>query len=149
MVDMASHRTSVRRYAGLLRVDLNANVLAILLILEIIAVIIYDVVAFSNPADGTISTEGLQPDQLFVPGVAAVIAFGVAAFIGFESGAIYSEEVRNPKHTVARATVGAIIFTGLFYAFSAWAMTVQVGPANLQLAAIEAGPGLVFGPIAE
>jgi amino acid transporter len=134
---------------GLLRVDLNANVLAILLILEIIAVIIYDVVAFSNPADGTISTEGLQPDQLFVPGVAAVFAFGVAAFIGFESGAIYSEEVRNPRHTVARATVGAIIFTGLFYAFSAWAMTVQVGPANLQPAAIEAGPGLVFGPIAE
>jgi amino acid transporter len=81
--------------------------------------------------------------------VAALFAFGVAAFIGFESGAIYSEEVRNPRHTVARATVGAIIFTGLFYAFSAWAMTVQVGPANLQPAAIEAGPGLVFGPIAE
>lgn len=134
---------------GQLRVDLNANVLAVLLILEIIAVIIYDVVAFAHPATGSIGTEGLQPNELFVPGAAAVFAFGVAAFIGFESGAIYSEEVRNPRHTVARATFAALTFTGLFYALSAWAMTVNVGPDNLQAAAIEAGPGLVFGPIAQ
>jgi amino acid transporter len=134
---------------GLLRVDLNANVLAVLLILEIIAVIIYDIVAFSNPATGSITTEGLRPSELFVPGVGAAFAFAVASFIGFESGAIYSEEVRNPRHTVARATYAALAFTGLFYALSAWAMTVNVGPDNLQQAAIEAGPGLVFGPIAE
>lgn len=134
---------------GQLRVDLNANVLAVLLILEIIAVVIYDVVAFAHPASGSIGTEGLQPNELFVPGMAAVFAFGVAAFIGFESGAIYSEEVRDPRRTVARATFAALTFTGLFYALSAWAMTVNVGPDNLQPAAIEAGPGLVFGPIAQ
>lgn len=134
---------------GQLRVDLNANVLAVLLILEIIAVVIYDVVAFAHPATGSLGTEGLQPAELFVPGVAAVFAFGVAAFIGFESGAIYSEEVRDPRRTVARATFAALTFTGLFYALSAWAMTVNVGPDNLQPAAVEAGPGLVFGPIAQ
>jgi amino acid transporter len=134
---------------GVLRVDLNANILAVLLILEIIAVIVYDVVAFTHPADGTVGTEALQPSELFVPGVGAAFAFAVASFVGFESGAIYSEEVRNPRHTVARATYAALAFTGLFYALSAWAMTVNVGPENLQQAAIEAGPGLVFGPIAE
>lgn len=134
---------------GQLRVDLNANVLAVLLILEIIAVVIYDIVAFANPAEGSIGTEGLQPGELFVPGVAAVFAFGVAAFIGFESGAIYSEEVRDARHTVARATYAALAFTGIFYALSAWAMTNNVGPENLQAAATEAGPGLVFGPIAQ
>ncbi len=87
---------------------------------------------------------GSLPGALFGPGVGAVFAFGIAAFVGFESGAIYSEECRNPRVTVARATFVALGFTGLFYALSSWAMAVTVGPENLQAAATENGPGLVF-----
>lgn len=134
---------------GVLRVDLNAKVLAVLLVLECIAVVLYDIGAFGHPADGVVSTAGLEPAELFVPGVGAVFAFGIAAFIGFESGAIYSEECRDPGRTVGRATFIALGFTGIFYALSAWAMTVTVGPANLQTAATENGPGLVFGALAE
>jgi amino acid transporter len=134
---------------GVLRVDLNAKVLAVLLILEIVAVTLYDIGAFTHPAGGAVTAEGLAPSALFVPGVGAVFAFGIAAFVGFESGAIYSEECRNPRVTVARATFVALAFTGLFYALSAWAMTVTVGPENLQAAATENGPGLVFGALAE
>lgn len=134
---------------GLMRVDLNARVLAILLILEIVTVILYDIAAFSRPAGGTVSTVGLTPSELFVPGVGAVFAFGVAAFIGFESGAIYSEECRSPRVTVARATYTAVAFTGLFYALSAWAMTVTEGTERIQAAATIEGPGLVFGLIVE
>src|SRR5262249_31489766 len=61
------------------------------------------------------------------------------------SGAIYSEECLDPRRTVARATYWAITFTAVFYALSAWAMAVNVGSKNLQPAAIQAGPGLVFG----
>jgi amino acid transporter len=136
-------------FLGVLRVDLNASVLAVLLVLEIIAVVLYDIGAFGHPAGGAITTEGLSPSALFEPGVGAVFAFGIAAFVGFESGAIYSEECRNPRVTVARATFVALAFTGLFYALSAWAMTVTVGPENLQAAATENGPGLVFGALAE
>lgn len=134
---------------GLLRVDLNAGVLAVLLILECIVVVIYDIGAFTHPAGGAVSYVGLEPSQLFTPGIGAAFAFGVAAFIGFESGAIYSEECVRPRQTVARATYAALAFTGLFYALSAWAMTVTVGAGNLQAAATEAGPGLVFAALAE
>jgi amino acid transporter len=134
---------------GVLRVDLNARVLAVLLIAEIVVVALYDIGAFSAPAGGTVSFDGLSPTELFVPGVGAVFAFSVAGFIGFESGAIYSEECRNPRVTVGRATFVALGFTGLFYALSAWAMTVAVGSDRLQAAATEAGPGLVFGALAE
>jgi amino acid transporter len=135
---------------GLLRVDLNARVLAVLLVLEILAVVLYDIGAFGHPANGTVSVDGLLPQELFKPGViGAVLAFGIAAFIGFESAAIYSEECRDPRRTVARATYAAVAFTGLFYALSAWAMTVTTGPENVAAAAVEAGPGLVFGPLAE
>ena len=134
---------------GVLRVDLNARVLAVLLIAEIIVVALYDVSAFNAPAGGDVSFAGLDPSQLFVPGVGAVFAFSVAGFIGFESSAIYSEECRNPRLTVARATFVALAFTGVYYALSAWAMAVNVGSDNLQAAAGENGPGLVFAVLAE
>lgn len=134
---------------GVGRIDLNARVLAVLLLLECVVVVIYDIVAFTHPAGGAVAMAGVTPSDLFVPGVGAVFAFGVASFIGFESGAIYSEECVNPRRTVARATYIALAFVGLFYTLSAWAMTVVVGPDNLQAAATDAGPGLVFGVLAE
>jgi amino acid transporter len=130
---------------GASRIDLNARVLAVFLTLEVIAVTVYDIVAFAHPAGGSVSVDGLTPSKLFVHGLGAVFAFSVAAFIGFESGAIYSEECVDPKRTVARATYWAITFTAVFYAVSAWAMAANVGTDALQPAATQAGPGLVFG----
>ncbi|WP_434743588.1 APC family permease [Micromonospora sp. SH-82] len=134
---------------GLLQVDLNATVLAVLLVLECLAVAIFDLVALGNPAGGTITLDGLAPGNLFAAGLGAVLALGIASFTGFESGAIYSEEVRDPRRTVARATYITVAFTGLFYAFSAWALTVSTGPQNAQAASQEAGPGVIFGALAE
>jgi amino acid transporter len=134
---------------GVLRVDLNAKVLAVLLILEVIAVAVFDIAGFTHPADGVISTVGLEPKNLFVSStLGAVLAFGIAAFVGFESGAIYSEECKDPKRTVARATYLALAFTGIFYAISAWAMSVITGPDKVVQEATDQGPGLVFGTIA-
>ncbi|GAA1033597.1 APC family permease [Amycolatopsis albidoflavus] len=134
---------------GVLRVDLNAGVLAVLLVAECAVVAIYDLGAIAHPVGGEISFTGLDPAALFVPGVGAVLAFTVAGFIGFESSAIYSEECRNPRVTVGRATFAALAFTGLFYGLSAWAMTVSVGTAGLQQAAAKNGPGLVFSGLAQ
>ena len=118
---------------GVRRVDLNARVLAVLLVLECIVVVLYDIGAFGHPAaGGSTFAAAFSPSSLFVPGVAAVFAFGVTAFIGFEAGAIYSEECRNPRVTVARATFVAVAFVGVFYAVSSWAMLVTVGPENIQ-----------------
>ncbi|WP_233604320.1 APC family permease [Micromonospora sp. HM5-17] len=129
---------------GVLQVDLNATVLAVLLVLECLAVVVFDLVSLGNPAGGTISLAGLDPGNLFGAGLGAVLALGIASFTGFESGAIYSEEVRDPRRTVARATYVAVAFTGGFYALSAWALTVVTGPDNAQAASAEAGPGVVF-----
>ena len=150
---------------GILRVDLNAKVLGFLLILEIIAVIIFDIGSFSHPADGNITAAGWQLSDLTTGGVAGgIFALGIAAFVGFESGAIYSEECKDPRRTVARATYIALLFTGTLYALSAWALLLGYGtsavtvgagdPAGLPEGAqfpavvynaIEAGPGAVFG----
>lgn len=134
---------------GMLRVDLNARVLAVLLVVEVLVVVAFDVVGFTRPAEGMVTAEPLMPATLFAGGIGAVVAFTVASFTGFESGAIYSEEARNPRTTVARATFIAVAFTGLFYALSAWALVAATGPGQLQARAAEEGPGVVFAPLAE
>ncbi|MEV1289804.1 APC family permease [Micromonospora sp. NPDC049679] len=134
---------------GVLRVDLNAKVLAVLLILECVVVAVFDIVAVANPAGGSVSFAGLNPANLFVPGFGAVLALGIACFAGFESAAIYSEEVIDPRRTVARASYIAVAFTGAFYALSAWALSVVHGPDNVGGVIAEQGAGAAFGPLGQ
>jgi amino acid transporter len=124
-------------------------VLAILLLLECIAVTVFDIVSFAHPHEGSVSFAPLDPSNLFVTGFGAVMAMAIACFSGFESAAIYSEEAKDPRRTVARATYVAVAFTGAFYALSAWALSVVHGPENVQGVVAEQSAGAVFGPVAQ
>ena len=134
---------------GVLRVDLNATILAVLLLLEIFVTALFDIGAFLHPAGGTIAADGLAPTNLFgsnvIGALGIVFALGIAAFTGFESGAIYSEECKDPRRTVGRATFAAVAFTGLFYTLSSWALTVAAGPDQVVAQSKEQGPGILFG----
>ncbi|WP_258045843.1 APC family permease [Leifsonia shinshuensis] len=128
---------------GVNRVDLSAKVLGVLVALEFLVVIVYDVAAFVVAPEG-VSAQALSPSALFVPGIGAVFAFGIAAFMGFEGAAIYGEEAKDPKRTVARATYTAVGVIALFYALSSWAMTIASGPSHVIKDSTEQGPNLIF-----
>lgn len=128
---------------GVNKVDFSAKVLGIIVAAEFLVVIVYDVFALKVAPEG-ISTESLQPESLFTAGVGAALAFSIAAFMGFESGAIYGEEVKDPMVTPRRATLIAVSIIGVFYAFSAWAMAVGEGHSAVIGNSAELGPGLVF-----
>lgn len=135
---------AVVAFLGVNRVDLSAKVLGVLVGLEFLVVIVYDVVSLVMAPEG-VSGAPLSPQSLFVPGVGAVLSFGIAAFMGFESAAIYSEESKDPKHTVARATYTAVAIIAVFYAVSSWAMAVGTGPSAVVDASAKQGPDLMFG----
>ncbi|GAA1538212.1 APC family permease [Brevibacterium picturae] len=128
---------------GISRVDFSAKVLGIIVGTEFLVVIVFDIIGLSHSPEG-ITADGMLPDQLFAPGVGAALAFSIAAFMGFESGAIYNEEVKDPKRTAGRATIIAVSIIAVFYAFSAWAMTVAEGPSNVVGRSQEFGPDLMF-----
>lgn len=136
---------------GVNRVDLSAKVLGVLVALEFGVVIVFDVVALLNPAEG-ITTAPLTPSTLFVPGVGAALAFGIAAFMGFESAALYGEESRDARRTIPRATFLAVGVVGVFYALSSWALSLAIGPDKIVdptgIGADEAGPPLFFNVVA-
>ncbi len=112
---------------GWLRVDLNAKVLAVFLTAEILVVLFFDLVVAGNPSSQGIVLDQFDPSIAFGTGVGAALCFTMAAFVGFESAAIYGEEVKDPRRTVAKATYIALAITSIFYAFSAWMLASAVG----------------------
>ncbi|MGP6174239.1 APC family permease [Corynebacterium sp. A21] len=128
---------------GVKNVDFSAKILGVLVSLEFLVVIVVMVIALLNAPEG-ISTASLRPEDFMAPGVGVLLAFSIAAFMGFESGAIYSEETKDPKHTVARATYIAVAIIAVFYGVSTWALAMGVGPSVIIDEARTYGPDLVF-----
>jgi amino acid transporter len=113
---------------GVLQVDLNARVLAVFLTLEIIVVALFDFGVLADPGPQGLTSVGFSPSAATDQALGAGLVFCVASFVGFESAAIYSEEVKDPKRTVARATFIAVAITGVFYAVSSWLLANSIGP---------------------
>lgn len=133
---------------GLGRVDFSAKIIAVLVVLEFLAVLGIDVLSLAIAPEG-VSATPIAPSSLFVPGIGAMLAFGVAAFMGFESGAVYAEETKDARRSVPRATFTAVGLIAAFYAFSAWALAIGVGPGQIRERSAELGPDLVFAVLAE
>ncbi|WP_238007421.1 APC family permease [Dactylosporangium sp. AC04546] len=129
---------------GMLWVDMSGKVLAVLLTAEITIVLIYDAVMIANPGEGKVAFESLAPQQLLSTEVVAMLVLAIAGFVGFEATVVLSEEAKDPKRTIARATHWAVLLPGLLCGVSAWAMSVGAGPGRIVQAAQDQKTNLVF-----
>jgi len=116
---------------GVLRIDLNARVLAVLLILEVIVVALFDFAILADPGPQGITGTGWSPSEATGTALGAALVFCVASFVGFESAAIYGEEAKDPRKTVARATFIGIGLIAAFYAVSSWLVGIAAGPDTI------------------
>ncbi|MBM9462108.1 APC family permease [Aeromicrobium sp. YIM 150415] len=124
-------------YMGYHRIDLTTRVLAVTLTIEVLLIVIVDVaVTVQGGAEG-LHGQGFLPSAIFPDGSGFAIAamFCAMSFIGFEATAVFRDEARDPDRTVPRATYIAVIFIGVLYAGSAWALSMAFGRDDL----IEAG----------
>ncbi|MEU7032534.1 APC family permease [Streptomyces sp. NPDC046237] len=134
-------------YGGFRSIDFGAKVLGVLLLAETgILVLLAGGVLIDGGADG-LSLASFTPDNVLVPGSAAVLAFAFAAFTGFESTVIYRREARDPNRTIPRATYFAVGFLGLFYAFVVWTVIQAFGQDKVVQAASDDPGGLFFAAI--
>ena len=126
---------------GLRHVRFNAVVVTGLLVAEIAVVVAFDLAALSSPAGGHVAGGSLSPASLLGggPAVGGVLALAVASFMGYESTLAFAEEARSTR-SVARATLGSLVFLGVLYTVSAWAVAVWLGPDRMA----SADGGLVF-----
>ncbi|NJP70761.1 APC family permease [Streptomyces sp. C1-2] len=129
---------------GWLKIDLNARVLGVLLVIEVALVVIFDVAAVGDPAKEGLSLHAFNPDTLSGAGVGTALCFCIAAFLGFEQAPVYAEETSRPHILVPRVMFLAVGFVAVFFALSCWALTVAAGPSAVVPTARKQSAGLLF-----
>jgi amino acid transporter len=129
---------------SLLWIDLSGKVLAVLLVAEITIVLLYDGVMVGHPANHHVSFQTFNPAPLLTPVVGSLMVLAIAGFVGFEATVVLSEEAKDPKRTIARATHWAVLLAGLLCSLSAWAMSVATGPDRIASVAAAHRTDLVF-----
>ncbi|MDJ0395814.1 APC family permease [Rhodococcus sp. G-MC3] len=128
-------------------VDVGAKILGVLLVFEtaILLVLAFSVLV-QGGADG-IEFSSFTPDAIISPGMGGILAIAFAAFMGFESTAVYRSEARDPNRTIPRATYCAVGFMALFYCFIVWSIVQAFGDRDVQAAAGGDIAGLFFTAI--
>lgn len=132
--------TSVLSYFN---VELSAKVLSVILVVEVVAVLIFDIVVLGNGGPEGLSFEPWNPVNIITPALGVVLLFSIGVFNGFEATAIYRDEVRNPSVTIPRATFLTVGFLGVFYALAAYALITSVGASQAVAVAAEDPPAMM------
>ncbi|CAN5861216.1 APC family permease [soil metagenome] len=126
-------------------IELSAKVLGVVLVIEILVVVIIDVAILARGGAEGVTASSLDPGLLTEGFPSLGLMFAFFSFVGFEATAVFRTEARDPERTIPRATYVAVVGVGLFYAFSAWAITVGVGTDSIVGAATDDPTGLVLG----
>ena len=129
---------------GYLKVEVGAKVLLVVMGLEwaVMLLMSFAILFTGGAGEGFAVSEVWSPSNIVAAGAVVGIIFAFASMFGFESSAIYGEEAKDPKRTVARATVISIAMITLFFGFTSWMLVVGYGPAeavNAAAASLEGG----------
>ncbi|PCF96982.1 APC family permease [Vreelandella nigrificans] len=129
---------------GYLNIDLSARVLGVIMILEVLILLLFDIaVLMQSDFEGGLF-QGFMPSQIISPGMGVALMFAFACFVGFESTTLYGEEAKNPKRTVPRATYVAILTIGGFYILTTWCIGLAYQSSDVQAAASDNFVNFVF-----
>lgn len=129
---------------GTLQVDLNGRLLAVLLCAEVGIILVFSAASVAHPAGGAVTFATLNPAGLFAPGVGALLCLAVLGFIGFEATVVFSEEAKDPRRTVPRATYLSLALIAGLYTFAAWALSVATGADRIVAESQAQGTELLF-----
>ncbi|MGY4711543.1 APC family permease [Mycolicibacterium sp. CBM1] len=125
---------------GYRQIDVSMKVLSVLVALEFLVVLVLGAtIVIKGGSFGTkaLSLEPFSAHALTSGSLPIALLFCFASFVGFEATAIYSEEAKDPRRTVARATFLAVSVIGAVYAVVAFLMVNGAG--------IDQIPGFIAG----
>jgi amino acid transporter len=112
---------------GYLRIDVSAKVMAVILILEVGVVVVYDVVVFARGGAAGLSAAPFSPTHWFDGSVANGLLLACAMFGGYEMTVLFRDEVKRPERTIPRAAYGLIGFAVVLYAGTTWVFINALG----------------------
>ncbi|TQE19894.1 APC family permease [Streptomyces ipomoeae] len=120
---------------GYLHIELSAKILSIAMVVEVVVVMTYDVaVLIAGGGPDGLTARPLSPFEFTRGDVGVAILFAILLFLGFEATALFRDEVRNPNKTIPRATYTAVVFVGLLYLLSCYALMSAYGAKAVSVA---------------
>lgn len=132
---------------GLLRIDLSMKVIGVLVVIECAIVVLWE---FAVLIQG--GPEGYSRDTFtlgaFTSGPVGIgVLFAMLCMIGFEGGACFRDETKNPEKTVRRATYSAIGLMTVLAAIGCWVYIISTGPSTVVEASLADPVGSFFTSI--
>lgn len=117
---------------GYRSIDLSSLILGALMIGEVAILATFDgsVIAAKGLATA-LPAQALAPAAVFTPGLGVSLMVAFTCFLGFESAALYGEEVADPRRSIPIATYTAVISIAVFYLFSAWVTVGAIHPDDI------------------
>jgi amino acid transporter len=111
--------------------------------MEVVLVMLFNMPVLLSGGPKGYQFESFEPSHVFSGELGVATLFAITCFLGFESSAIYRDEVKEPEKTIPRATYLAIIGLGAFYILTSWALVTFWGPDHVA-AAGAANPTILF-----
>lgn len=128
---------------GVRAIATSTRLLATILIVSLVVVLVFDIASISGSEAGSATWDGFAPSGLFVGGIGGAIALCLAAFMGVDAPASFSEEA-SESSAVTRSVFAGILTLAVVYCTAAWAMGLAVGPGNVSAVAADPEGGLPF-----
>ncbi|MBJ3813866.1 APC family permease [Shimwellia pseudoproteus] len=121
------------------KVEIGGKILGVLMLAEVAIMLLTDTAIVTQKA-GSLTFAPFTPAVFMDGHLGIAFIFAIAAYIGFESTAIYGEECREPQKTVPRATLCSLLIITAFFSFTSWAL-VQAWDINQISAIARRDPG--------
>lgn len=129
---------------GYLDIQLSASVLGVLMMLEILVLVVFDIAVFTSGGHSGTNLQAFAPANVFTPQMGAGLLFAFSCFVGFEATVIYGEEAKRPRVTIPRATYGSILVIGVIYTVTMWTLGLAYGTGAVKGAATKNPVDFVF-----
>ncbi|MFD1210450.1 APC family permease [Arthrobacter sp. GCM10027362] len=114
------------------KIDLSARVTFVIVALELLVLLalVTAIVAQKGPA--AFPLDAISPSVMGIGQWTVAFVFAILCYQGFEAGALYAPEAKDPERTVPRALYGALIVLTASFAIVAWVLTGVTGVDGLQ-----------------
>lgn len=130
---------------GYLDIDVSAKVLGVAVLLEVAIILAMNVAILVQGGSEGLSLAPFSIGEFLAGNPAIGLMFALNLFIGFEATAIYAEEAREPRKTIPRAAIVAVLFIAVFYMFTSWSLAMAWGVENAAAVALEDPGYFIFG----
>src|SRR5262245_27656411 len=105
------------------RLQLTLALISIAVVLIFFITVIVDLGSANDVAKAFDPT----PEGFGFSGILFGVLYGVLAFVGFETAANLAEETADPKRSIPRAVLGAVLIVGVFYLIVAYVEVAGFG----------------------